>query len=145
MVTSDRIVNGQDAPSPVPWQISLQAGNIAGNHWCGGSILDSKTILTAAHCVDSAGVDYSKWGIMAGTTNKNQGQRIQIAQRINHPDWDADNINNDLAILKLSEPLVLSDDVQPICLPDGPLELEDGADCYASGWGATHYGTDYRS
>ena len=43
MKNGDRIVGGQDAPSPIPWQITKQYG-------CGGTILDSTTILSAAHC-----------------------------------------------------------------------------------------------
>ena len=43
MKNADRIVGGQDAPSPIPWQVYKGAG-------CGGTILDSTTILSAAHC-----------------------------------------------------------------------------------------------
>ena len=44
------IVGGQIAPSPIPWQVSLQKG---GAHFCGGIILDTFTILSAAHCFKS--------------------------------------------------------------------------------------------
>ena len=48
---ADRIVGGQDAPSEIPWQVSIRQGWFnSGKHWCGGTILDSKTILSAAHC-----------------------------------------------------------------------------------------------
>ena len=142
MSITDRIIDGQEAPSPIPWQISLQYRGITGSHFCGGSVVDSKTIVTAAHCTDTEGEDYSNWKIMAGDTNKREGQTIQIAEVINHPDYDSSTINNDIAIIKLSEPLVLGDNVQTICLPDGPLELEEGADCFASGWGRTQYGKE---
>merc|ERR1711962_952187 len=42
MLNSDRIVGRQDATSPIPWQA-----------WVGGrgaTILDAKTLLSAAHC-----------------------------------------------------------------------------------------------
>ena len=139
MTTTNRIIDGETAPSPIPWQISIQFRGIDGAHYCGGSVLDSKTIVTAAHCTDKSAEDYSKWTIRAGDTNKMEGQRIQIAQVIIHPDWDPEMIRNDIAIIKLSEPLTLDETVQPICLPPGELELEDGADCFASGWGATQY------
>ena len=32
------IVGGQIAPSPIPWQVSVQ---FEGNHICGGTILDT--------------------------------------------------------------------------------------------------------
>ena len=61
MLDADRIVGGQEASSEIPWQVSVRAGNdvyntggfliaSAGMHWCGGTILDAKTILSAAHC-----------------------------------------------------------------------------------------------
>ena len=42
----DRIVGGKFAPKPVPWQISIRADATTG-HWCGGTILDKNTILSA--------------------------------------------------------------------------------------------------
>ena len=131
-----RIINGQDASAPIPWQVSLQFNGIAGAHWCGGSVLDSKTILTAAHCVDQD-IDYSKWVVMAGATNKFLGQKVSFAKVIIHPDYDASTIENDIAVIKLTKPLTLGSDVQAICFPDEEINLEDGAECYTSGWGET--------
>ena len=37
-----RIVGGKDAPYPIPWQASIGS--------CGATILDAKTLLSAAHC-----------------------------------------------------------------------------------------------
>merc|ERR1711963_477148 len=39
----NRIVGGQDAPSPIPWQVSVRTGQDGGRHYCGGTILDSLT------------------------------------------------------------------------------------------------------
>ena len=44
---TDRIVGGKAANGPIPWQVSIQAH---GQHSCGGTILDTNTILSAAHC-----------------------------------------------------------------------------------------------
>ena len=45
------IVGGIDAsPGDAPWQVSLQA--YPTTHFCGGSLLNKRTIVTAAHCVD---------------------------------------------------------------------------------------------
>ena len=44
-----KIVGGEEAiQNSIPWQISLRYRS---NHHCGGSILSSDRILTAAHCL----------------------------------------------------------------------------------------------
>jgi secreted trypsin-like serine protease len=47
---SNRIINGEFVPSPIPWQIRMTAGFSGFSQLCGGTILDEETILTAAHC-----------------------------------------------------------------------------------------------
>merc|ERR1719210_1896512 len=67
MTAYDRIVGGQQATAPIPWQVSLRKCSTSAcnaiAYYCGGTILDHKTILTAAHCTIEAG-HY----IMAGGT-----------------------------------------------------------------------------
>ena len=72
---ADRIVEGKDAPSNIPWQVSIRQGLKSemvnfngvwegrGKHWCGGTILDSTTILSAAHCFFD---DENKYGLKYG-------------------------------------------------------------------------------
>ena len=132
-----RIVNGQEALSPIPWQVALQYTN---SNWtfCGGSILDQKTVLTAAHCTfgDKTN-DTSDWHVMVGATHAFEGQRVKIERVINHPEYQRKGLHNDLAIIKLSQPLELTENVQAICLPEEEHEYDNGADCFASGWGTT--------
>ena len=78
MVTNEdtvRIVGGQKARSPIPWQVSVRHCPSGDCHWCGGTILDEKTVLSAAHCY------YKKrpngWYVTAGVVNKSSvGQVI---------------------------------------------------------------------
>ena len=45
------VINGQNTdPHEYPWQISLR---VNGRHYCGGSLISDKWVLTAAHCVIS--------------------------------------------------------------------------------------------
>ena len=50
MASEDRIVGGEDAPSPIPWQVSVRQGTGGSGHFCGGTILDDTTVMCAAHC-----------------------------------------------------------------------------------------------
>ena len=67
------IVGGQIPPSPIPWQVSVQ---IEGNHICGGTILDTYTILSAAHCFDDYGDSVDGFDIRAGSIKLSSGGRV---------------------------------------------------------------------
>ena len=47
MKNSFRVVGGEAAPSMIPWQVAILYGS---QPFCGGTILDSCTVLSAKHC-----------------------------------------------------------------------------------------------
>ena len=133
-----RIVNGQNAPEPIPWQVSIQEP-----HNCGGTILDEKTILTARHCVRES-YDFKghlqRTLVMAGSTNVLKGILVPVERFILLTDTlfkGPYQNEHDLAILKLATPLTFSDHIQPICLPTEDLTIPYGMECIVSGWGST--------
>merc|ERR1712193_365641 len=134
MGSYDRIVGGAAAPSPIPWQVSMRQCQSGGCHYCGGTVLDAKTILTAAHCQVS-----TNHYIMVGKTNRNEGQNVAIANVINS-NWNQQTMDNDIAIVKLATPLTLGGDVQAICLPSAGFNPDVGAECFVSGWGTLQSG-----
>ena len=66
-----KIVGGQDAESIIPWQVSI--GNDHYGHFCGGTILDGWTILTAAHCFTKCQSNWDHFYVMPGTADKTDG------------------------------------------------------------------------
>ena len=68
------IVGGQIAPSPIPWQVSVQIG---GSHFCGGTILDAYTILSAAHCFYNFGDSVEGFYIRAGSRKRSSGGQVR--------------------------------------------------------------------
>ena len=64
------IVGGQDAPSPIPWQVSVQKYN---SHFCGATILDNSTLLSAAHCFQGSNSGVS---IKAGSVSRTSGGQV---------------------------------------------------------------------
>ena len=66
-MTNNRIVGGDDASSPIPWQVSVRQGTGGSGHFCGGTILDANTVMCAAHCFDKC-QSMSGYYIMAGAT-----------------------------------------------------------------------------
>ena len=134
---STRIVNGKTAPSPIPWQVHLRQGSpTAGfGYFCGGTIIDAKTILTAAHCYHGKNLAATDYFITAGVVHVQDGagQSAFVEKITLHESYNPSTVDNDIAILKLKTPLTFNDKVQPACLPEASLVPTGKA--VASGWG----------
>jgi len=154
-----RIINGQEAvPNSWPWLVSYQVdmGNGMGA-MCGANLIrvsdsveQSDILLTAAHCVtkeESQGTHPQAWparqlSVTAGLHRRRQRtqglQPREVSEVRFHPKFKfspRSGANNDLAIVKLSEPLDFTDTVRPICLPAEGEALPVGKTCVAAGWG----------
>merc|ERR1719483_598270 len=131
---ADRIVGGTNAAGVVPWQVSLR--NVesgldsnfkpytGSSHFCGGTILDATTILSAAHCFPKGKEGTDGKQIMAGSVNVQDTKTSQIIdfakiiKNTKQPYQSDTDSNNDIIIIKLKSPLKFNDNVQPACLPD---------------------------
>merc|ERR1711935_1106367 len=84
-MTGDRIVGGEAAASPIPWQVSVRQGTSGWGHFCGGTILDAKTVMCAAHCFDK---DQSMSGyyVTAGVKDR----KDNVGGQNNNPECDFD-------------------------------------------------------
>ena len=143
-----RIVQGKTAIGPIPWQVQLRKGSLSSFiFFCGGTIIDAKTILTAAHCFDGKDIDADDYFIYAGAVPFHD--RTVFAQNVYakpksiiiHESYcnkacaakGGEKNNNDIAIIKLKTPLIFDDKVQPACLPDAFFKAEGIS--VGSGWG----------
>lgn len=137
------IVGGQTVSiSEYPYQISLQT--TAGFPFCGGAIVADEWIVTANHCID--GQSASNMRIRAGSTNKNSGGQIRsVSQVIMFPGYVTTSAGKDIALLRLSSPLDLTDPdvatIQWVRSADAAAGLTDpGVNTVTSGWGALSSG-----
>lgn len=104
----DEIVGGTTTTiEQRPWQISLQTSG--GSHFCGGTIIGESWVVTANHCV--AGESASGLRVVAAATNRNGsgGQIRSVSQIIRYSGYVTPEQGKDIALLKLSSPLDLTD------------------------------------
>merc|ERR1739848_511268 len=69
-------------------------------------------------------------------------QSIQVEDIISRSDYNENTIENDIAILKLSQDVTFSDYVVPACLPSSSSNSYTGQSATVSGWGTTSEGGD---
>ncbi|KAL7848373.1 hypothetical protein AOLI_G00230910 [Acnodon oligacanthus] len=133
-----RIVGGQQVTSKTrwPWQVSLHG---SGRHLCGGSIIASSWIVSAAHCFQTLSQP-AQWTVYAGYLTQTEMQFVSgssVSRIISHPGFDPKTNNNDIALMKLAAPLRLSSSIGPVCLPNAGVSFSAPQDCFITGWGAT--------
>ncbi|CAF4469514.1 unnamed protein product [Rotaria socialis] len=133
--STQRIVGGVEAvPHSWPWIVSLQIRD----HFCGGTLIDTRHVLTAAHCLPS--VSSSQLRIVAGLhqrQNQNTGrtQNIGVSRIFMHEQYNSVSQAHDIAIIRLAQPVQLNEYVRLICLP-GP-DPQESATVTVAGWGTT--------
>ncbi|KAM7348214.1 serine protease SP24D-like [Cochliomyia hominivorax] len=134
-VPSSRVVGGADANiGQFPHQVSLQRSD--GSHICGGSIINERYILTAAHCVVVGnGVEPyppQYFQVRVGSIQRTIGGKLLQLKRIT-VNKSYKNLLNDVALLELEQPLTWTDNIKPIEMAD--TEVPSGVDVTVSGWG----------
>ncbi|XP_055458113.1 cationic trypsin-3 [Psammomys obesus] len=135
----DKIVGGYTCKkNSLPYQVSLNAGH----HFCGGSLLNSQWVVSAAHCYKP------RIQVRLGEHNidalEGGEQFIDAAKIIRHPKYNSKTYDNDIMLIKLKSPATLNSRVSTISLPKScPTS---GTKCLVSGWGNTlSSGTKYPS
>ncbi|XP_013133128.1 PREDICTED: trypsin, alkaline C-like [Papilio polytes] len=105
---------------------------------CGGTILNNRSILSAAHCFfrDSANM----WRIRVGSTNANSGGNVHNTNRIiMHPNYNSRTQDNDIALLRASSTWGFNNNVRAGSIAGSNYNLADNQVVWAIGWGATSY------
>uniref|UniRef100_A0A158P4Q4 Peptidase S1 domain-containing protein n=2 Tax=Tetranychus urticae TaxID=32264 RepID=A0A158P4Q4_TETUR len=141
--STSRIYRGSKVrPNKYPWLAYIRSYSDRKNgsyHRCGGSLIDERHIITAAHCVVNANgkvYSLSNLDVFLGlvkafnvSSKPNSVSKVWI-----HDKYDTSDLSNDLAILTLSKPVKYTQTVAPVCLPN----FENGlSTLMVAGWGRT--------
>ncbi|XP_076257493.1 trypsin-like isoform X2 [Rhynchophorus ferrugineus] len=130
-----RIVGGFDADiRELPYQVSLQYFN---QHFCGGSLITTSFVLSAAHCFPSGSNSNPLWysvKVGGNSTKDNDGIRVDMCSVKVHENYNSSTIDNDISIIKLCSNLTLSSTVQTIVLAQRKIYVA-GNLAIVSGWG----------
>ncbi|XP_042666614.1 coagulation factor X [Centrocercus urophasianus] len=118
-----RIVGGDECKlGECPWQAVLI--NEKEEEFCGGTILNEDFILTAAHCINQS----KEIKVVVGEVDREKEEHSETthtAEKIFvHSKYIAETYDNDIALIKLKEPIQFSEYVVPACLPQADFANE---------------------
>ncbi|XP_071535391.1 trypsin-1-like [Panulirus ornatus] len=158
---SNRIVNGVETEvNEWPWQAALMMRVEQYRweyHWptgwnyvleavleqiCGGSLINDRYVLTAAHC--TYGLEEHTLIVhlrehRLSDTKETELVNKSVSMIIQHEKYDAQTLVNDIALLRLSSPVTMDENLLPVCLP--PRERKyAGETATVTGWGTTSHG-----
>jgi secreted trypsin-like serine protease len=151
-----KIIDGTDAkPGEFPWQVTIQfylnesdSSEEFEPHWehkCGGTLIDHRHVITAAHCtrlcwpewLQKTRIVFGAWNL-SDETESSRLIRTPCHYSI-HPNYSEKTgpINMDIAVVTWKKPITYSKYIQPLRL--APANSDPlGTVCLLSGWGIEH-------
>lgn len=127
-----RIIGGREAaPGKWPWQVAIL--NRFKEAFCGGTLIGTRWVLTAAHCLRK------RLYVRIGEYDLVEDDGTEIDFRVEevfvHPDYDPETVDNDVALLRLPEAIKLGQGAGLACLPKPSQSLPLTQKCTIIGWG----------
>lgn len=142
----EKIVGGSEVSIiEYPWQVSLRNSRYGGIHYCGGSLLNTRFVVTAAHCVrdqEVGDISVVMGSTRSHTFNRN-ARKVNVKRLIPHQNYDPTNLNDDIALIELQEEVIEATKlefpfIRGICLPTPNEEFEGSST--VTGWGRVSEG-----
>uniref|UniRef100_A0A3Q3JKQ5 Peptidase S1 domain-containing protein n=1 Tax=Monopterus albus TaxID=43700 RepID=A0A3Q3JKQ5_MONAL len=141
-----RIVGGSPAPpGSWPWLVNLQ---LDGGLMCGGVLVDSSWVVFDHYIFSPSHFSFSTSAaaVVSTTGQMTLMSSTKLFSLITHQSdvllflqFNPKTFNNDIALVELTSPVVLSEHVTPVCLPSG-MEPPTGSSCLVAGWGSLFEG-----
>lgn len=130
-----RIVGGDAVNiNSFPWTLSLRR---LGSHRCGAAIIAANRALSAAHC--TVGIAGNGFEVRAGSTQHGSGgQLVATASVVDHPQYNAQTLNNDICVIRLASSLNTAPaGVAVVAMHAAGAGVAAGTTVTVAGWGAT--------
>lgn len=132
-----RIVGGKNANrGQFPYHVQL-AYTTAFHSFCGGTIISTRHILSAAHCIQMFKNDSTELFAILNRAHLNDADftAIQIAKAYDHPKYTNESFRFDISILLTHQEIKFNDFIQSIQFPTIDYTKRSGDEAVIAGWG----------
>jgi len=131
-----RIIGGtQISINNAPFIVGLTIRSGFSSEMCGASIISSRYLVTAAHCIH--GKAASQVSVRIGSSRFDTGGRVVGVSDIFVDNYKPNTVENDIAILKLDSQISSSNDPNARIIAIGSGNPPSGSTCFTAGWGLT--------
>uniref|UniRef100_A0A3Q2UIU7 pancreatic elastase n=1 Tax=Fundulus heteroclitus TaxID=8078 RepID=A0A3Q2UIU7_FUNHE len=116
-------------PNSWPWQV--KSSYIHYYHYCGGSLIQRRWVISSARCID-------RWRAVQGEHDlsvRSDAEQIIAVHSIHiYPKWSGLSLcfSHDIALVKLSSEAILNSYVQLVSLPSPGQILQHNNPCYSN-------------
>ncbi|XP_054842954.1 granzyme A-like [Eublepharis macularius] len=129
------IAGGKESvPHLRPYMAALFRGN---SFQCGGTLIRSNWVLTAAHCELKRGDEVVLGAHSLSNPREKGKQTFRIIQAFPHRNYNQETIANDIMLLKLNKSATINQYVKTVRLPRTHKDVKARTQCLVAGWGAT--------
>ncbi|XP_037715785.1 melanization protease 1-like [Drosophila subpulchrella] len=130
-----RVVGGNEAERfSNPWMVMLLSDD---GFKCGGSLITSRFVLTAAHCISELPAIKVRLGVFDLDISEHTYE-VDIDRSISHPQHKISDMRKyDIALLRMAHEVGFSDYIRPICLLVNQKEERIYPNYKLTGWGST--------
>ncbi|XP_046417491.1 transmembrane protease serine 9-like [Neodiprion fabricii] len=142
-----RVVGGVKAsPNEFPWMAMVVANG--SNLVCGGSLINDRYVLTAAHCL-ALGFSKAETKVALGEhdrcTADSRTVILSVEKFYPHPQFQEDTNHADAMLIRLNMRVTFNEFIRPICLPKMILQRSTasrfgGKVAFTLGWGRADHG-----
>ncbi|CAH0403818.1 unnamed protein product [Chilo suppressalis] len=126
-----------------PWVVALTALN---DSYVGvGVLIHPQVVMTGAHIAykypNNMKIRAGEWDTQTTGERLKHQERI-VQEMVIHPGFNKVNLFNDIALLRLAEPVKLAEHINVICLPSQDESFDTKKKCVANGWGKAFFGKE---
>ncbi|KAL4001588.1 tripartite motif-containing protein 16 [Sarotherodon galilaeus] len=140
---SSRILGGEDAaPGKWPWHAIVVTNGPYGYNQCGGSLITDQWVLTAARCLPSSNYNtvvylgrYNQSDLNPNEVTRKVEDIVCHSQRPDYYYYYFSTYENDICLLKLSEPVNSTEYIHPISLASEDSTFYNGTSSWVTGFG----------